>query len=244
VVVYLGVGPDVDAVRSLDEERLVRLIAGGDRAAFDELYRRTSPWLAVRRVLPTAVAMARAVVTGYLCMFAAGAGYVGPLASYFPVGSVWIVVVGALSMVPAVWLGLAIGSRLPSALTPPVLAVAGVPALLVAPEIRFHASRIGGDPPGAMLLLPSVAGARTGTLTEFLAATARTHLTQALWLTALAATGLAGFSAASRRAAVAAVLPAALGAALAVLLLPGRLRLRPGRDRPGLHRRRPQGVRD
>jgi hypothetical protein len=75
----------------------------------------------------------------------------------------------------------------------------------------------------AVSLLPSVGGARTGTLTEFLTATARTHLTQALWLTALAATGLAGFAAASRRAAVAAVLPAALGAALAVLLLPGRL---------------------
>lgn len=32
----------------MDEERLVRLVAAGDRAAFDELYRRTSPWLAVR----------------------------------------------------------------------------------------------------------------------------------------------------------------------------------------------------
>jgi RNA polymerase sigma-70 factor (ECF subfamily) len=32
----------------LDEAELVRRIAGSDRAAFDELYRRTSPWLAVR----------------------------------------------------------------------------------------------------------------------------------------------------------------------------------------------------
>lgn len=31
-----------------DEGRLVRLIAEGDVAAFDELYRRTAPWLAVR----------------------------------------------------------------------------------------------------------------------------------------------------------------------------------------------------
>jgi RNA polymerase sigma-70 factor (ECF subfamily) len=29
----------------VDEERLVKLIAQGDRAAFEELYRRTSPWL-------------------------------------------------------------------------------------------------------------------------------------------------------------------------------------------------------
>ncbi|HWM38172.1 MAG TPA: RNA polymerase sigma factor, partial [Streptomyces sp.] len=31
-----------------DEEQLVRRTAKGDRAAFEELYRRTSPWLAVR----------------------------------------------------------------------------------------------------------------------------------------------------------------------------------------------------
>jgi RNA polymerase sigma-70 factor (ECF subfamily) len=31
-----------------DEERLLRRVAKGDRAAFDEFYRRTSPWLGVR----------------------------------------------------------------------------------------------------------------------------------------------------------------------------------------------------
>ncbi len=36
------------AVTSVDEEYLVRRIARGDRGAFEELYRRTSPWLAVR----------------------------------------------------------------------------------------------------------------------------------------------------------------------------------------------------
>ncbi|WP_267884137.1 RNA polymerase sigma factor, partial [Streptomyces alboviridis] len=36
------------ALDELDEERLVRLVARGDREAFDALYRRTSPWLAVR----------------------------------------------------------------------------------------------------------------------------------------------------------------------------------------------------
>ncbi|MET3425308.1 RNA polymerase sigma-70 factor (ECF subfamily) [Actinoplanes tereljensis] len=34
--------------RSEDEGELVRRIAGGDRRAFDELYRRTSPWLLAR----------------------------------------------------------------------------------------------------------------------------------------------------------------------------------------------------
>jgi len=32
----------------MDEEQLLRRVARADRAAFDELYRRTSPWLAVR----------------------------------------------------------------------------------------------------------------------------------------------------------------------------------------------------
>ncbi|NUT50523.1 MAG: RNA polymerase subunit sigma-24, partial [Saccharothrix sp.] len=32
----------------VNEEQLVRAIARGDRAAFEQLYRRTSPWLAVR----------------------------------------------------------------------------------------------------------------------------------------------------------------------------------------------------
>ncbi|MFD9117505.1 RNA polymerase sigma factor, partial [Streptomyces bottropensis] len=35
-------------LHEVDEEGLVRLVAKGDRAAFQELYRRMSPWLAVR----------------------------------------------------------------------------------------------------------------------------------------------------------------------------------------------------
>ena len=33
----------------LDEERLVQLMATGDRAAFEELYRRAAPWMALRQ---------------------------------------------------------------------------------------------------------------------------------------------------------------------------------------------------
>ncbi|NHC15041.1 RNA polymerase sigma factor [Motilibacter deserti] len=35
-------------VGELDDERLVKLVAHGDRAAFEELYARTSPWLLLR----------------------------------------------------------------------------------------------------------------------------------------------------------------------------------------------------
>ena len=40
---HLGVGGSKQ-----DEERLLRRVARGDLDAFDELYRRTSPWLAIR----------------------------------------------------------------------------------------------------------------------------------------------------------------------------------------------------
>jgi RNA polymerase sigma-70 factor, ECF subfamily len=36
------------AAKPLSDEQLVRRVARGDRAAFDELYRRTAPWLALR----------------------------------------------------------------------------------------------------------------------------------------------------------------------------------------------------
>ena len=36
------------AVKQLTDEQLVRRVARGDRAAFDELYGRTAPWLALR----------------------------------------------------------------------------------------------------------------------------------------------------------------------------------------------------
>jgi hypothetical protein len=39
----------------LDEERLVRLMARSDRAAFEELYRRTSPWLALGSQAPVSI---------------------------------------------------------------------------------------------------------------------------------------------------------------------------------------------
>lgn len=39
---------DARDTSSLDEEELLRAIARGDRQAFDELYRRTSPWLLLR----------------------------------------------------------------------------------------------------------------------------------------------------------------------------------------------------
>ena len=54
---------------------------------------------------------------------------------HFPLGAVPLIALGALAMVGAVWLGLAVGSLLPSPLTAPMLAVIGFVGLAVSPMI-------------------------------------------------------------------------------------------------------------
>jgi len=129
-----------------------------------------------------------------------------------------IVAVGALSLVAAVWLGLAIGSLMPWALTPPLLAVAGFAALALPLGLFVGQDR---RPPGAMLLLPylQVSWSEPG-LMEFMTLSALANLSQVLWLASLAATGLALFAGANRRTRVAAVLPVVLGAAITLPVLP------------------------
>ena len=63
----------------MDEERLVRLVARGDRAAFEELYRRTSPWLAVRlrRRCADDDVVAEVMQETYLAVWRAAAAFAG-----------------------------------------------------------------------------------------------------------------------------------------------------------------------
>jgi hypothetical protein len=186
------------------------------RSRIEELLA-TTPRPRWRRVAPVAVAMAITVLVAYPAMLAAGLGHTSSFAGYFPAGVLPIAAVGALSLVAAAWLGLAVGRLLPSPLTPPLLAVAGFAVLAVMPSLLISDNdRV----PRAQLLLPSLSG--TGT-PEFVTVAARANLAQAIWLAALAATGLVAFAAARRRGRVAAILPAVLGAAVALALLPGSL---------------------
>lgn len=187
------------------------------RSGMEELIS-TTPRPRWRRVLPTTAAMAIAAVVGYLGMFASGAGFVVPVATYVPAHLVPIVVIGALFLISAVCLGLAIGSRLPSALTPPILVVACAAVLVVSFRNITH----GGDPPGTFLYLP-VLQVTNYFVPEFVTVTTRVHVAQVLWLIAVAATGLVAFAAASRRGRALAVVPAVLGAAIVLPLQPSRL---------------------
>lgn len=168
-----------------------------------------------RRVLPTAVAMAIGAVAGYLGMFGVGTGRTLPYATYFSIGTVPVVAVGAVSMITAVWLGLAAGSRFPSTLTPPLLGVAAV-----AVQVGVLGVSGAGETSRVGLLLPTLFGPADSSM-EFVIPTARTNLSQVVWLAAVAATGLVLFAAASRRGRLTAIVPAVIGVAVALPLQPG-----------------------
>jgi RNA polymerase sigma-70 factor (ECF subfamily) len=77
----------------VDEEELVRLVARGDRAAFDELYRRTSPWLAVRlrRRCGDDELVAEVLQETYLVVWRAAPSFAGPGVGGSAVGWLWTV---------------------------------------------------------------------------------------------------------------------------------------------------------
>jgi hypothetical protein len=170
------------------------------------------------RVLPVATAMAIAAVGAYLVMFAGAAGHLRYLDGYFPAGAVPLIALGALAMVAAVWLGLAIGTLLPSPLTAPMLAVVGLVGLALSPMLVAQDS---GDP-GTFLLFPYLQGPRDGGF-ALQVLSARANLSQALWFVAVAAAGLALFAAARPGTRAAAALPVLLGAAIAVPAMPRTL---------------------
>lgn len=82
----------------LDEAELVRRVAGGDRAAFDELYRRTSPWLAVRlrRRCADDDVVADVLQETYLAVWRAAGSYAGSVTDGSAVGWLWTIAANRL----------------------------------------------------------------------------------------------------------------------------------------------------
>jgi RNA polymerase sigma-70 factor, ECF subfamily len=80
-------------VTSTDEEWLVRRIARGDRVAFDELYRRTSPWLAVRlrRRCADDELVAEVMQETYLAVWRSAAAFAGASMGGTAVGWLWTI---------------------------------------------------------------------------------------------------------------------------------------------------------
>jgi RNA polymerase sigma-70 factor (ECF subfamily) len=86
VVVCLG-------VMSVGEEQLVKLIARGDRSAFEEFYRRTSPWLAVRlrRRCADDELVAEVMQETYLAVWRAAGAFAGAGVGGSAVGWLWTI---------------------------------------------------------------------------------------------------------------------------------------------------------
>ncbi|MFE9130772.1 RNA polymerase sigma factor [Streptomyces sp. NPDC007148] len=76
----------------------MRRVAGGDRAAFDELYRRTSPWLGVRlrRRCADDDVVADVLQETYLAVWRAAGSYAGSAAVGSAVGWLWTIAANRL----------------------------------------------------------------------------------------------------------------------------------------------------
>ena len=84
--------------QSPDEEHLVRRIAAGDRRAFDELYRRTSPWLLarLRRRCADDDLVADVMQETYLAVWRAASSFAGSATSGGAVGWLWTIAANRL----------------------------------------------------------------------------------------------------------------------------------------------------
>ncbi|MFC3499701.1 hypothetical protein ACFOOK_01630 [Micromonospora krabiensis] len=178
------------------------------RAKVGELFA-TTPRSRARRMLPVLVAMGATLGLAYPLVVLAGGVRIASTAAYFPTDVVVIVLVGALSLVAAAWLGLGLGRLLPALVTAPALAVTGV--LLV-----FFTAIMRPDWLGAVLS-PVYGSSR---FYNFQTIHPRVTSALAIWMGALALTGVVLLVTRGRRARVAAVLPVLLGLGAAAAVVP------------------------
>jgi RNA polymerase sigma-70 factor, ECF subfamily len=84
---------DGTAAPAADDDQLVRRTAAGDRTAFEELYRRTAPWLAIRlrRRCADEQIVAEVMQETYLAVWRAAGGYAGASAGGSAVGWIWTI---------------------------------------------------------------------------------------------------------------------------------------------------------
>jgi hypothetical protein len=190
------------------------------RSRMDELLATTARprW---QRVLPGAAALGIGALAAYLVWTAVNVGMVVAAGGYLSAVALPIIAVGDLTLVVGVTFGLAIGRWLPFVLIPPLLVVYAATAVFLGDtEAYTEGPNASFESPGWMLLWGDLQV--VGTEFDFAAVTAGTHLGQGLWAVALATAGLIVFATACLRARAAAIVPVALGVAVAVAVLPER----------------------
>jgi hypothetical protein len=166
-----------------------------------------------QRVTPPAVALLLTVSVAYLLVLAAGLPRVLPSARYFNPAAVGIVAVGLMALIAAALLGMAVGRLLPSRFTAPALAIAGL-GVMIAPSLN---PSLGGRSGRAFeALTPELPFLSS----DFSIVSSRVNATQGIWMLAVAATAFLLLAAASSRQRIIAVLPALMGAAVVIPMLP------------------------
>ncbi|MFE4944261.1 hypothetical protein [Streptomyces sp. NPDC056641] len=164
------------------------------------------------RATTTAGAFALSLTAAYVLVFLYGGVRVLANDGYVHLGWLPVLAVGVLALVAGALLGMGVARTVPSALTPPVLALGSLTAVLV-----VHETVTGDLVPNRIVLLSP---ALSQVYSAFLTVTWRVHAGQALWLLGLAATGFLLLVARKPRARLLALLPLVAGAAVAVPLLP------------------------
>jgi len=164
-----------------------------------------------QRMVPALGAMGVAAACAYLAVAAVAAPWIIDTARYLPATAFVVVAVGALAMVAAAWLGLAVGRLLPSLITAPALAVAGIGLLMVIPAATRSREWL------ALVFSPMYG---MGQYTDYQTVYGRVSAAQAVWLVALAAAAAVLLASGDWRTRVAALLPAVLGAGLAIMIIP------------------------
>jgi len=164
-----------------------------------------------QRMLPTLAALGIAVTCAYLATAAVAVPWIIGTARYLPATAFVVAAVGALAMIAAAWLGLALGRLLPHVVTAPALAVAGIGLLMVLPAAVRHREWL------ALIFSPMFG---MGQYTDYQTVYGRVSAAQAIWLVALAGAGAVLLASDSWRTRVAALLPAILGASLAIMVIP------------------------
>ncbi|MEV8508750.1 hypothetical protein AB0368_28520 [Actinoplanes sp. NPDC051475] len=164
-----------------------------------------------QRMLPTLGAMGIMVAGAYLLAAAVAVPWMFDTVRYLPAAPFAVIAVGALAMVAAAWLGLAVGRLLPSPLTAPALAIAGIGVLQVVPVALVRREWL------ALVFSPSHG---MGQYTDYQTVSGRVSAAQAVWLVALAVAAAVLLASGGWRTRVAALLPAVLGAGVAAMIVP------------------------
>ncbi|WP_433364066.1 RNA polymerase sigma factor [Actinoplanes sp. CA-142083] len=131
-----------------DEGELVRRTAAGDRRAFDELYRRTSPWLLarLRRRCADEDVVADVMQETYLAVWRAAGSFSGPGVQGSAVGWLWTIAAHRL-----------VDAFRRRARQHDVPAVALAETVAPAAEDEVMAGRVGQELEQALLVLPAEA---------------------------------------------------------------------------------------